>query len=120
MDTTNHCPNCEALAKEIEELRKAVAVKDEALKGLVRIASIQLRKDAPVLVKAKAALSSAPSGMRVMNTPELMFLRDTIQELRDVQNGCPLPDYQEMFDAANEQADEMLDWLSALIGGDDE
>ena len=31
MDTTNHCQNCEAMAKEIESLRAAIAVKDEAL-----------------------------------------------------------------------------------------
>jgi len=67
-----------------------------------------------------AALSSPSSGMRVVSKPELMLLRDTMQELRDVQNGCPLPEYQEMFDGANEQADELLVWLAALIGGSDD
>ena len=55
------------------------------------------------------------SGKVLVNTPTLMLLRDTIQELLDVQNGCPLPKYQEMFDAANVQADEMLGWLAALL-----
>ena len=55
------------------------------------------------------------SGKVLVNTPTLMLLRDTIQGLLDVQNGCPLPKYQEMFDAANVQADEMLGWLAALL-----
>ena len=66
------------------------------------------------LDKAKAALTGSPAGAFV-NIPMLMLFRDTIQELLDVQNGCPLPDYQEMFDAANEQAHELLDWLAAKI-----
>jgi hypothetical protein len=34
---------------------------------------------------------------------------DIIQELRDIQNGCPLPTWQEQFDAINKRADDFLD-----------
>jgi len=65
--------------------------------------------------RCKALALTPDSGKVLVNVPTLMLLRDTIQELLDVQNGCPLPKYQEMFDAANEQADEMLGWLAALL-----
>ena len=62
----------------------------------------------------RAGVRGAPSGAFV-NIPTLMLFRDTIQELLDVQNGCPLPKYQEAFDAANAQAIEIEEWLDTPL-----
>jgi len=70
MDTTNHCPNCEALAKEIEALRKAVAVKDAALRvALGNWNRAECNGEDEETERAmhislfERALSSTPSGM---------------------------------------------------------
>ena len=64
--------------------------------------------------RAPSALTP-DSGKVLVSVPELMLLRDTIRELLDVQNGCPLPKYKEMFDAANEQALVMEAWLNGRL-----
>ena len=61
------------------------------------------------------ALSSDPAGKALVAMPEIMLLRDTIRELLDVQNGCPLPKYTEAFDAANAQATEIEEWLGDIL-----
>ena len=130
MDTTNHCPNCEALAKEIEELRKAVAVKNEALRELLNALAATLRyvtgrnqideylsamEEAGVEdgfgVRGKAALSSTPSGMVCVSKEKLREIEWNSYEYGDF---CPVC-YRETSEG---HADDC--WLSALIGGDDE
>jgi len=112
MDTTNHCPHCEALATEVASLRKAVAVKDE------RIAELEAEKVAEEeesliykeITEARAALSSPPSGMRVMSVEQL---KEIEWADRHILNYCPVCCEDE---AAGHRSDC---WLSALIGGDD-
>ena len=47
-------------------------------------------------------------------------IRDTLQELMDVQNGCPLPKYQMDYDRANASARQLIDRLGRIIGVNDE
>ena len=45
----------------------------------------------------------------------VMGIRDTLQDLIDVQNGCPLPKYQEMFDKANASANQLIERLGNIL-----
>ena len=91
----------EALMVELGEWKRMVLVGDDEDALSERAMHVALIEHA----------LTPDSGKVLMSAPELMLLRDTIRELLDVQNGCPLPKYQEMFDAANEQALVMESWL---------
>ena len=165
MDTTNHCENCEALAKvvneeveefnrgfdaarhgdqitaepsdivhdqwrpgwafgavdgllkENEELRKAVAVKDELLVECgnnihTTVCDLFITAGGECCglhKRIKAALSSTPSGMRVVSVEKLAPLWAFLDEAHATQVG-----------AGNSELYDWVNWLSALIGGDDE
>ncbi len=44
----------------------------------------------------------------IQRSKRLEEAEDIVQELRDIQNGCPLPTWQEQFDAINARADAFL------------
>ena len=114
--------NCQLRTQEIS-YQTQIAVKNEAIRqtkkwidmGIVEFlpswAEDAMRKTYDLI---EAALTP-DSGKVLVSVPELMLLRDTIRELLDVQNGCPLPKYKEMFDAANEQALVMEAWLNGRL-----
>ena len=57
------------------------------------------------------AIEAAFDGKVFVDEGMVMGIRDTLQDLIDVQNGCPLPKYQEMFDRANASANQLIERL---------
>jgi len=130
MDTTNHCQNCEALAMEKqkefeiasgyhrcwqrtkaenEELRKAVARKDEALNEIMGLAHVKGKnlEDAvfdSIWCIANRGISSAPSGM-VCVSKEL---------------GPELNRVARLLWGEDKYWPNVIAELAALIGGDDD
>jgi len=49
----------------------------------------------------------------------IMGIIDTLQDLIDVQNGCPLPKYQEEYDRANASAIQLIERLGHKLNYDD-
>ena len=45
----------------------------------------------------------------------IIGIRDTLQDLMDNQNGCPLPKYQEAFDRTNDAAAKLIDNLGSIL-----
>ena len=104
-----------AILKRNEELETENARKDQALRYFLTYHLEGIGQLTHAIGGAEAALAP-DTGERVLNKAELYLLQSTLQELMDVQNGCPLPKYEELFNAANEQARELIEWLGALIG----
>ena len=115
MDTTNHCPNCEALAKENEQLRKALwqlmlsADELQSKCGQDDPDVIAVRLD---LDDAQVALSSPPSGMRVVSVEQLREILGAIR--RPIPRDVPRDQHINSLLCSTE------DRLSALLGGDDD
>ena len=57
------------------------------------------------------------SGKVLVDEDMIRGIKDTIQNLRDIQNGCPLPKYQMSFDAINACADGVIEMLAELLKG---
>ena len=51
----------------------------------------------------------------VVTTQQVRGIRDTLQDLLDNQNGCPLPKYQQDFDRSSAAARQLIDELFVLI-----
>ena len=145
MDTTNHCTNCEALAKEVEKLRKAmandiskvadllaeikslrkaVAVKDEALRAAIdkfgnRKIGVYVHHveyvplDRVLIKRMEAALSSTPSGMVLVDAKSAKFAIDSLGRVLDA-----ITDDESQLSFDLDTLAEFQESLSALIGGD--
>jgi hypothetical protein len=89
-----------------------------------RLADVVAERD-----RLKASLSTALSGAtatkpqasaqttKLVPVERLREVRGTIEQLLCVQNGCPLPSYEEAFRLANMEAGKTLEWLAAAIRG---
>ena len=121
MDTTNHCPLCEQRETEMEELRKAVAVKDDALRLTIRTLNYD-RPNAAELIGTintiEAALSSTPSGMRVVSKEDLGQWLDLLDRLTEPTCYCE-SDREPHYQCKHCEARELSRVLLSLIGGDD-
>ena len=123
-DTTNHCQNCEALARENEKLRKAVAVKDEALRAAIdkfgnRKIGVYVHHveyvplDRVLIKRMEAALSSTPSGMVLVDAKSAKFAIDSLGRVLDA-----ITDDESQLSFDLDTLAEFQESLSALIGGD--
>ena len=63
----------------------------------------------------KEALSGTPTTAKLVPAERLREVRGTIEQLLCVQNGCPMPSYEEAFRLANMEAGKTLEWLGDAL-----
>jgi len=68
-------------------------------------------KPCPFESHADESILSPPAGKVMIDEQTIMGIRDILTDLLDVQNGCPLPKYQEIFDRANASALQLIEQL---------
>jgi hypothetical protein len=67
------------------------------------------------LGETSCAVSAAPTTATLVPVERLREVRGTIEQLLCVQNGCPLPSYEEAFRLANMEAGKTLAWIAGAI-----
>ena len=65
------------------------------------------------------AIEGKNADMVLVEAEMVMGIRDTLQDLIDIQNGCPLPKYQEEYDRANASAIQLIERLGHKLNYDD-
>jgi len=94
-------------------VRDALAAQEELYAIEIDMASAQTDAEGHCMIADQrvAALEKELANKVFVDEQMVMGIRDTLQYLIDIQNGCPLPKYQEMFDRANASANQLIECL---------
>ena len=120
--------NGDVLILYLDALETALAEKDNALGELIGAdlhydvspkndSESESRRIEAIKAAGVAISDHIPDATKkvLVDDETIRGIRDTLQDLMDVQNGCPLPKYQEEFDRANDAAVQLIDRLGNLL-----
>ena len=95
----------------IESLEKAL---EDAGRDNMEMVRARIGETISIL-KGEGNAAHASTTAKLVPVERLREVRGTIEQLLCVQNGCPLPSYEEAFRLANMEAGKTLEWLATAL-----
>ena len=117
MSELKKCPFCDGVAEIVHWRRGEDLITYTKCLGPCRAAGQEIAHVGSALDEAKGRAASAWNSRPREDRLEglLRGAKGTIEQLRAVQNGCPLPSYEEAYRLANDEADRTILAINAAL-----